>query len=204
MKFKDTIKVYDQAFTVEECKQLIDRQEQAIEEDLAYKGMSGDGVNEYKKSIDYNILGQNNDLDDNLSKMVMDKFNLFTDKYLQDYPHVEEYRHGMIVEDKTGYPLLQIQKYEQNSGHYNAWHVEKENLDTSRRQFVYILYLNDVEKGGETGFLFKEEGSDDFFKVEPKVGKLIIHTKSWHYVHKGYMPESDDKYILTTWLQYTE
>ena len=49
MKFKDTIKVYDQAFTVEECKQLIDRQEQAIEEDLAYKGMSGDGVNEYKK-----------------------------------------------------------------------------------------------------------------------------------------------------------
>ena len=166
--------------------------------------MSGDGVNEYKKSIDYNILGQNNDLDDNLSKMVMDKFNLFTDKYLQDYPHVEEYRHGMIVEDKTGYPLLQIQKYEQNSGHYNAWHVEKENLDTSRRQFVYILYLNDVKKGGETGFLFKEEGSDDFFKVEPKVGKLIIHPASWPYVHKGYMPESDDKYILTTWLQYTE
>ena len=155
MKFKDTIKVYDQAFTVEECKQLIDRQEQAIEEDLAYKGMSGDGVNEYKKSIDYNILGQNNDLDDNLSKMVMDKFNLFTDKYLQDYPHVEEYRHGMIVEDKTGYPLLQIQKYEQNSGHYNAWHVEKENLDTSRRQFVYILYLNDVKKLDKTGFLFK-------------------------------------------------
>ena len=184
--------------------ELIDRQEQAIEEDLAYKGMSGDGVNEYKKSIDYNILGQNNDLDDNLSKMVMDKFNLFTDKYLQDYPHVEEYRHGMIVEDKTGYPLLQIQKYEQNSGHYNAWHVEKENLDTSRRQFVYILYLNDVKKGGETGFLFKEEGSDDFFKVEPKVGKLIIHPASWPYVHKGYMPESDDKYILTTWLQYTE
>jgi len=204
MKLKDTIAVFDQAFTVTECQQLINRQEQAIEEGLSYKGMSGDGVNEYKKSTDYNILDQNNDLDNNLSSMVMDRFNLYTDQYLQDYPHSEDYRHGMIVEDKTGYPLLQIQKYDQNSGHYNAWHVEKENLDTSRRQFVYILYLNDVNVGGETGFLFKEEGSDDYFKVKPQTGKLIIHPASWPYVHKGYMPESDDKYILTTWLQYVD
>ena len=39
-------------------------------------------------------------------------------------------------------------------------------------------------------------------KVKPEVGKLIIHPASWPYIHKGYMPESDDKYILTTWLCY--
>ncbi len=80
MKFKDTIAVFDQAFTVTECQQLINRQEQAIEEGLSYKGMSGDGKKEYKKSTDYNILDQNNDLDNNLSSMVMDRFKLYTDK----------------------------------------------------------------------------------------------------------------------------
>ncbi len=95
-----------------------------------------------------------------------------------------------------------MQKYDQNSGHYNAWHLELEDANTMMRAFVFILYLNDVEVGGETGFLFKEEGEDDFFKVKPKAGKLIIHPASWPYVHKGYMPESSDKYILTTWLQF--
>ncbi len=204
MNFKDTIRVFDQAFTVTECQQLINRQEQAIKEGLSYKGMSGDGVNEYKKSTDYNILDQNNDLDDNLSRMVIDKFNQYTDQYLNEFPHGDVYDHNMIVNDKTGYPLLQIQKYDKGSGHYNAWHVEKENADTAVRQFVYILYLNNVTAGGETGFLFKEPGAKDFYKVKPVTGKLIIHPASWPYIHKGYMPVSDDKYILTTWLQYTE
>ncbi len=202
MKFKDTIAVFDRAFTVTECQEIINRHETAISTGLAYKGLSGDGKKEYKKSTDYNILAQGNAIDDKFSTMVIDRFNLYTDKYLENYPHHDDYYHNMIVEDKTVYPLLQIQKYDKGSGHYNAWHVEKENLDTSRRQFVYILYLNDVTKGGETGFLFKEEGSDDYFKVKPKTGKLIIHPASWPYVHKGYMPKSDDKYILTTWLQY--
>jgi len=201
MKFKDTIGVYKKAFTPFECQLLIDRFETVHNEGLSYKGMSGDGgINEYKKSNDYNILNQNNTSDDNLSNFVMERFNQYTDTYLNNFPHHDLYRHNMIVEDKTYYPLLQIQKYDQNSGHYNAWHVEKENLNTSCRQFVYILYLNDVNVGGETGFLFKE--GKDFYKVKPSLGKLIIHPASWPYIHKGYMPESDDKYILTTWLQY--
>ena len=70
--------------------------------------------------------------------------------------------------------------------------------------FVFIFYLNDVEEGGETGFLFKDEDTNDFFKVKPEAGKLIIHPASWPYIHKGYMPKSDDKYILTTWLLYNK
>ena len=54
-----------------------------------------------------------------------------------------------LVNDKSSYPLLQIQKYDhKGSGHYNAWHVEQEDLGTSNRLFVFILYLNDVEEGG--------------------------------------------------------
>ena len=205
MKFKDTIRVFDRAFTVTECQQLIDRFEDAHQKGHTYVGLSGDGgVNEFKKSNDYNILQGTCDDDLNLSRMVIDRFNECTDQYLNDFPYHDVYRHNMIVEDKTSYPILQIQKYDQGSGHYNAWHVEKENADTAIRQFVYILYLNDVNVRGETGFLFKEEGSNDFYKVKPQTGKLIIHPASWPYIHKGYMPESDNKYILTTWLQYVD
>ena len=83
----------------------------------------------------------------------------------------------------------------------NFWRIRKVRQSFCQIRiiiFVFILYLNTVKKGGETGFLFKEKGADDFFKVKPEIGKLIIHPASWPYIHKGYMPESSDKYILTT------
>lgn len=203
MKFKDTIGIFENVFTQQECKALINRFETAHKEGLSYQGMSGDGgVNEYKKSNDYNILGSGQKDDVPFSNLVLSRFNETLDNYLQNYHHNDVFDHHRLVIDKTTYPLLQMQKYDQNSGHYNAWHLELEDANTMMRAFVFILYLNDVEVGGETGFLFKEEGEDDFFKVKPKAGKLIIHPASWPYVHKGYMPESSDKYILTTWLQF--
>lgn len=205
MKLKDTIGVFENAFSKDECEALINRHEVAIKTGIAYGGKSGDGgetVN--KKSTDYNILHQNNDMDDKLSEMVLIKFNQYIGEYLINAPYADTFYHNRIVNGITDYPLLQMQKYDKNEGHYNTWHVEKEHLKSAQRMFVLILYLNDVEEGGETGFLFKEEGEDDFYKVKPKAGKLIIHPCSWPYVHKGYTPESDDKYILTTWLEYVQ
>ena len=148
----------------------------------------------------YNIL--EHDKHKLMSDIVMNRFNHYlSNEYLENFPHIDEFYHHRLVNDKSSYPLLQIQKYDKGSGHYNAWHVEQEDLGTSNRLFVFILYLNDVEEGGETGFLFKE--GDDFFKVKPKAGTLIIHPASWPFIHKGYMPLSSDKYILTTWLCWT-
>ena len=205
MKLKDTIGVYKNAFNKEECKLLIKQFEIANTEGTTYKGKSGDGEEEYKKTTDFNLLSSSDSVDSSLSNLVMDRFNEYlSNHYLENFPHGDEFSHHRIVNGKTYYPLLQIQKYDQNSGHYNTWHTEKEDLRTTNRMFVFILYLNNVEEGGETGFLFKEEGADDFYKVKPEEGKLIIHPASWPYIHKGYMPKSDDKYILTTWLLYNK
>tara|TARA_R110002074_G_scaffold198692_1_gene366339 strand:+ start:1164 stop:1787 length:624 start_codon:yes stop_codon:yes gene_type:complete len=204
MEFKDTIGIFENAFTKKECKDLIKRHEEAIKEGISWAGSSGEvgKVQSHKKSTDYNIANQDNETDQKLTDLVAGKFNDYIMKYLNEYPHNDTYDHSRIITGKTSYPLLQMQKYDQGSGHYNSWHCEKEMLSTSSRMFVFILYLNDVSEGGETGFLFKEDGKNDFFKVKPEVGKLIIHPASWPYIHKGYMPESDDKYILTTWLCY--
>jgi hypothetical protein len=203
MKFKDTIGVFPKLFTPGECKELIDLFEDYKKIGAAYVGENASGDMSLKNSIDYNLFMHEKQNQAQIGK-VSGLFNQALDKYLDEFPYKEEYDHNRVVVNKTFYPLFQIQKYNKGEGHYNAWHVEKENANTARRMFVFILYLNDVEKGGETGFLFKERGKKDFFKVKPEIGKLIIHPASWPYIHKGYMPESDDKYILTTWLMYGE
>lgn len=95
------------------------------------------------------------------------------------------------------YPVCQIQKYEKNVGHYERWHLEIENLSSSNRVFSMIVYLNDVEEGGETGFLYSES------KIKPKKGSLVIFPSSFPFVHCGFKPISHDKYIIATWLIYT-
>tara|TARA_Y100000992_G_scaffold296761_1_gene259426 strand:- start:626 stop:1234 length:609 start_codon:yes stop_codon:yes gene_type:complete len=202
MKIKEAIGIFDNVFTEAECKALIYKLEEAKTNGEAYKGESGQGGDtQIKKSTDYNILI--NEKHREVSDLVMSKFNnTLSNVYLDNFPGIKDFNHHRIVNGKTYYPLLQIQKYDKGSGHYNTWHVEQEDLNTSERVFVFILYLNDVEEGGETGFLIKEDG--EYIKVKPKTGRLIIHPASWPFIHKGFKPESSDKYILTTWLCWNQ
>ena len=89
----------------------------------------------------------------------------------------------------TGY---QIQKYIKYDGFY-VWHNDvsiKNQL--SERIITFIFYLNDIEEGGETLFY---NG-----KVKPEAGKLLLFPATWTYNHKGNMPKSNDKYIITGWV----
>ena len=86
-----------------------------------------------------------------------------------------------------------INKYVKNEGLYN-WHVDTdlgENTGNTTRCVSCIIYLNDIEIGGETDF--------GFMKIKPECGKILFFPASWTFLHRGIMPESDDKYIITTW-----
>ena len=58
---------------------------------------------------------------------------------------------------------------------------------------TYIFYLNDVEEGGETEIRRK-------CKIKSKAGKLLLFPSCWTFPHRGVMPISDNKYIITGWL----
>jgi hypothetical protein len=61
------------------------------------------------------------------------------------------------------------------------------------RAMSTILYLNDVEEGGETWF-------DKFgISVQPKSGRMILFPSNYAYSHQAMPPISGNKYVLVTW-----
>lgn len=90
----------------------------------------------------------------------------------------------------TGY---QIQKYPREIGYYQE-HVDSCGRPdiTSQRIMSLIIYLNDVDRGGETFF------PNWNLTVKPEKGKLLIFPPFWNYLHGGKIPLSNDKYIITS------
>lgn len=82
------------------------------------------------------------------------------------------------------------------TGGYHIWHCEDGSINFSRRIGVYILYLNDVEDGGETEFLYLSK------RIEAKKGRLIIFPSNFPWTHRGNPPLSNTKYIMTGWIEY--
>ena len=82
---------------------------------------------------------------------------------------------------------------------YNIWHVEHAGLESRSRLAAFILYLNDVEEGGETEF------QNQKIRVEPKKNRLIVFPSNYTMCHRGLPPLgiSDDKFILTGWIEFT-
>lgn len=91
----------------------------------------------------------------------------------------------------TGY---KIQMYPKNQGHFR-WHADSIGKNTGDRVVAMVLYLNDVEKGGETEFFHQG------IKVSPKEGFLVLFPPGWNYMHCAHTPESGDKYIIQTFIK---
>jgi len=88
-----------------------------------------------------------------------------------------------------------ITKEECNRAINHVWHIEHgEGFNNEPRAFVFSIYLNDVEEGGETEFLHFSK------RVKSKTGRIVIWPAGFPYVHRGNPPLSGEKYILTSWM----
>ena len=89
---------------------------------------------------------------------------------------------------------MKLQKTLPTEG-YHVWHIEHSpRFDDLARAFVFSIYLNDVEEGGETEFLHFSK------RVQPKKGRIVIWPATFPYLHRGNPPLSGEKYILTSWM----
>ena len=59
-----------------------------------------------------------------------------------------------------------------------------------------MCYLNDVEEGGETEFLYQSR------RIKPKQGTMVICPSSFTHTHRGNPPLKGDKYMINGWIEF--
>ncbi len=95
---------------------------------------------------------------------------------------------------------INAQKYDINQGGYPYWHSEiypqHNTTDALHRNLLFMFYLNDVEEGGETEFYYQNA------IIKPKAGRMVIAPAGFTHTHRGNIPTSNDKYILTSWVMF--
>lgn len=129
---------------------------------------------------------------ENLTPIISEFNKAFWDEcypqYLKKYDVLAQYGKHTIYSYK-------IQKTLPGGG-YHIWHSEDGSVPYSRRVGVYIVYLNDVEEGGETEFLYLSK------RYAPKKGRIIVFPPNFPWAHRGNPPLSGAKYIMTGWLEF--
>ena len=111
--------------------------------------------------------------------------------YIEKYKWCNEYSPWSTLE------RINIQYYPAGGG-YHAYHTERgvgTGL-TASRHLVFMTYLNDVTDAGETEFFHQK------LKVKPQKGLTVIWPADWTFTHRGVSSPSQEKYIVTGWLNY--
>ena len=124
-------------------------------------------------------------IDKDLMNEFFEYFPPCFDLYSEKYPKIPQ------PLDVVGW---KIQKTLPTEG-YHAFHAEHGNLPGEiKRIGVWTVYLNTVEEGGETEFLYQLK------RVKPQKGTLCIFPAGYTHVHRGNTPFSGEKHIMTGWL----
>ena len=120
----------------------------------------------------------------------MQQYNLVVgsclEKYVNEYEALMEYRYQQVY--------LNVQRTKPGEG-YHSFHVENGSMGTNRRVAATMMYLNTVEEGGETEFLYQHK------RFKPVAGQVLIWPAGFTHVHRGLPPLKGEKFIATSWLE---
>ena len=104
-----------------------------------------------------------------------------------------------IWPEKPLYEAPRIKRYEPNQGFFD-WHTDANDVESSKRLLVMFWYLNDVQEGGETLFVMDEQ----IMRVEAKAGRVVCFPPNFMFPHKGAMPISNPKYVISSYVQHVD
>jgi len=91
---------------------------------------------------------------------------------------------------------VNIQYYKPYEG-YRAVHCERSGFkSTIGRHLAFQTYLNTVQDGGETEFIYQQ------YKCKAVKGKTLIWPADWTHSHRGIISPTEDKYIITGWYTF--
>tara|TARA_Y100000004_G_C8908002_1_gene409604 strand:+ start:21 stop:620 length:600 start_codon:yes stop_codon:yes gene_type:complete len=120
----------------------------------------------------------------------MNQYNLVVgaclEKYINEYESLMNYRYQQAY--------LNVQRTLPGEG-FHAFHAEDGSMGCNRRLMATMMYLNTVEDGGETEFLYQHR------RFKPIAGQVLIWPAGFTHTHRGLPPLSGEKFIATSWLE---
>lgn len=109
------------------------------------------------------------------------------DTYIEE--HGLRYEEGIVFEEE----LFSIKRYPVGCGLFD------EHADiappTKKREISILVYLNTVDKGGDTHFIYQNQ------RVAPVRGRVVVFPSSWMFFHEGMKPVTNDKILVTAFHQ---
>lgn len=191
MKLEKDIAVWDGILTHEDCQKIIDHYNNLSKLNLSYNRMElRDGLAHQKK--DNSVFP----LDDRSMRFTPNAgfLNVFIERLWACYSeYIDHY--SVLRESQQQVRSMRIQKTLPGEG-YHTWHFESDTLDRGGRVCAWAVYLNTVEQGGETEYLYQS------VRVPAVEGTLVIWPAGFTHTHRGNPPLSGEKYLLTGWIEF--
>ena len=169
---------------------IIDHADEHLEFYLPEVG--GDGTSSYiedRRSGDIAYLDHDAGYEEHAP--VFDFAETIAQNYHIRHPAVYEEFPDLVVQE--GYSILRYRPGEA----YHALHADWGPSDDVmvERHLTFILFLNDVDSGGELEFPIHG------IKVTPAAGKVVLFPATWTHQHRS-LPATSDRYIFQFWWSY--
>lgn len=190
-EIKDFIGLFPGAFDAQFCRDAIRYYEAMAKAGLAGSRQVQEGISSTLKDTDSLFISKTVKIGND------PQFSAYIMKVLWEscYPlYVEKFGSLNTLEPQHVWEM-KIQKTEIGGG-YHAWHWESSGPATANRLLNYHVYLNTVDEGGETEFLYLHR------RVQPVEGTLVIYPANFTHTHRGNPPISNTKYIVNGWIEF--
>lgn len=182
------IKIYKKAFTKDYCNKLIDLYEACELNGFTKTRQEDENVPRHIKND--SILFRNS-----MDIIHFPHYGEFMEVFWRLYEEYANTYTALKSMDPHRIYSIKLQKTRPGEG-YHVWHHELQNRQSQARILTFILYLNDIEHGGETEFLYQS------IRVKPEQGDLMLWPAYFTHVHRGNPPLQETKYILTGWVEF--
>ncbi|MHC1480655.1 2OG-Fe(II) oxygenase [Frateuria aurantia] len=185
MDLKHYVRYYDQALPASFCRQLVS----SFEGSPASQSVNGRGIRAGLEHSAWTELNVSQLADDAFKGYFLQLIEQALDRYNQDIGL------GIPVPMRPRIADLRIKRY--RAGCDEKFEPHYDSIDQECGRYLVLLwYLNDVVEGGSTRFL------DLDMEVAAREGRLLVFPPYWMFQHAGMAPVSEDKYIISTYLQF--
>jgi len=179
---------YNNLVTEEECGRLIEKIEQNLNPSTVANKDDEDFISPYRTSKSANLNYFHDDLYLAVDKRITDIMGLYP--FLGESMQCQKYEVGQYYKEHHDFFTPFTKEYET----YCTW--------MGQRTWTAMVYLNDVEEGGETWFKHLK------LRVRPKRGMLIAWNNlyrnglpNFKTLHEALPPVSGEKYVITKWFR---